>query len=72
MTKKDSFKWGDESDRAFQELKRAMTAAPILATLDFSKSFLVVCDASYQGLRAVLMQEGRPIAFESKNLNKKD
>ena len=41
----------------------------MLRTPDESKPYEVVTDASDFGLGAVLLQEGHPIAFESRNLN---
>lgn len=45
-----------------------MSATPFLALLDFSKSFVVECDASEVGIGAVFHQNGRPIAFYSQAL----
>ncbi|WP_367576064.1 RNase H-like domain-containing protein, partial [Nocardia mangyaensis] len=38
----------------------------MLAFLDFSKPFEVISDALGDGLGAILVHEGRPIAFESR------
>ena len=44
--KKDEFSWTLEATKAFEHLKEAMCQAPVLPTLDFTKTFIVECDAS--------------------------
>jgi hypothetical protein len=60
------FSWTDERQKAFEELKKRLTMAPVLTLLDQSKRFTVYCDASRDGLGCVLMQEGRVIAYASR------
>ncbi|WVZ79126.1 hypothetical protein U9M48_026740 [Paspalum notatum var. saurae] len=71
LTKKNAkFVWGPKCEEGFQELKKLLTTAPVLAQPDVTKPFDVYCDASGQGLGCVLMQEGRVIAYASRQLRK--
>jgi hypothetical protein len=72
LTKKDVFSWTLEATNTFEQLKDVMCKAPILTTPDFTKTFIGECDASGNGIGAVLMQEGRPLAFESRPLKGKE
>jgi hypothetical protein len=60
LTKKDAFSWTPEATKDFEQLKEVMCIAPVLTTLDFTKTFIVECDAMGNGIGAVLMQEGGP------------
>jgi hypothetical protein len=63
LLKKEGFVWPDEATAAFSALKGAVTTTPVLTLPDFTKSFVVECDASTYGFRVVLIQEAHPIAF---------
>jgi hypothetical protein len=65
LTKKDAFSWTPETTKAFEQLKEVMWKSHVLTTPDFTKTFIVECDASGNGIGVVLMQEGRPLALES-------
>ncbi|XP_025685400.1 uncharacterized mitochondrial protein AtMg00860-like [Arachis hypogaea] len=69
LKKNHSWEWSKECQKAFDELKAAITEGPVLALPDYSKVFEVHIDASDYAIGGVLMQEGHPIAFESHNLN---
>ncbi|PHT67810.1 hypothetical protein T459_27297 [Capsicum annuum] len=45
-----------------------MTTVPVLALANFPKPFIIKTDACSKGMEAVLMQEGKPLAYFSKAL----
>ncbi|GJW10878.1 putative nucleotidyltransferase, ribonuclease H [Tanacetum coccineum] len=53
---------------AFQLLKQKLCEAQILALPEGNDDFVVYCDASHQGLGAVLMQREKVIAYASRQL----
>ena len=57
-------------EEAFQSLKTFLTTAPVLAHPDIDRPFDVYCDASKTRLGCVLMQDGRVIAYASRQLKK--
>lgn len=71
LTRKEvPFTWGPEQDVAFQELKRLMTTAPVLAPPDVTKEFHIYPDACNEAMGAVLTQlhdgKHRPVAYLSR------
>ena len=65
MLKTNSTFNNPESSKGLEALKLAVTATPVLAFPNFSKGYIVECDASNSGIEAVLQQECRLIAFFS-------
>ena len=58
LAKKDvTFIWDEQAQTAFDELKLFLTSKPILAFADFSKRFLLFCDASNSGIYSITGSE---------------
>ncbi|GJS87248.1 putative reverse transcriptase domain-containing protein [Tanacetum coccineum] len=60
--------WGEDEESAFQLLKQKLYEAPILALPKGNNDFVIYCDASLQGLGAVLMQREKVIAYAYRQL----
>lgn len=68
LLKKNAIVWTEKAQAAFDKLKQAIVSPLVLKLLDFTKIFIVECDALGKGLGDVLMQEERPIAYLSQAL----
>ncbi|GKC96566.1 putative reverse transcriptase domain-containing protein [Tanacetum coccineum] len=66
--KNKKYIWGENQESAFQLLKQKLCEAPILALPEGNNDFVIYCDASHQGLGAVLMQREKVIAYASRQL----
>jgi transposase InsO family protein len=74
LTRKNAkFLWTESCHQAFDELKRRLTTAPVLAMPDDEGTYILDTDASNQGIGAVLSQiqagEERVVAFASRVLS---
>jgi hypothetical protein len=70
-----SWRWGDVEEAAFQELKRLLTSAPVMALPDLTKPFYLDTDWSRTGIGWTLNQEGsegklKPVLYGSRSLTK--
>ena len=65
----DKFTWSKSCDVAFVGVKQALCNASVLALPYLNRPFEVICDACGVGLGAVLLQDGRPVAFEGKRMS---
>ena len=68
LRKDVKFHWDNHCQKAFEELKRRLTSAPVLTLPSGEGGFVIYSDASYQGLGCVLMQNGKVIAYASQQL----
>ena len=69
LLKKDTkFEWTKDCEKSFYELKTRLTTAPVLTLPDIYRSFDMYCDASRQGIGCVLMQDGKVVAYASRQL----
>ena len=62
------FEWGEECQRSFDKLKALLTEALVLTQPTYGKEYVIFSDASLNGLGCVLMQEGKVVAYASRQL----
>ena len=67
LSTKAQWNWTATCTEAFEGLKHALTHAPVLGIPDLNKPFEVVCDASDSAIGAILIQDGKPIAYEGRD-----
>jgi hypothetical protein len=79
LTKKDApFKWTEECQANFEEIKRIMSSRPILAYPDFETPFELYTDASQEALGAMLAQrhpdtnELHPVAYLGRGTSRQE
>ena len=73
LTRKEViFHWDKLPADAFQKLKDMCCKAPVLAYYDVNKEVIIQCDASKEAVGAVLLQEGRPVAYASRKLRESE
>jgi hypothetical protein len=63
------YEWEEACGEAFETLKGILVKAPVLKLPDFDKEFEIHSDAFDFAIGGILIQEGRPVAFESKKLS---
>ncbi|KAA3465983.1 Transposon Ty3-I Gag-Pol polyprotein [Gossypium australe] len=68
LQKDVKFEWFEKCQRSFEQLKAILTEAPVLVQPELGKEFVIYSDVSLNGLGCVLMQEGKVIAYASRQL----
>jgi len=64
-----TYEWEGACDEAFETLKGILMKVSVLKLPDFDKDFEIHSDAFDFAIGGVLVQEGRPVAFENKKLS---
>ena len=73
LTKRDVlFHWDAPQAGPFQRLKDLCCTAPVLAYYDVKKETTIQCDVRKNAVGAVMLQEGRPVAYASRKLRKSE
>ena len=68
LQKNVRFKWCEKCQASFEKLKAFLTKAMVLTQPTDGKEYVIFNDASLNGLGCVLMQEGKVVAYSSRQL----
>ena len=67
LTRKDTdWIWAEEQEKAFEDVKKLVTEAPVLSYYNPEGEVEIQCDASQKGLGATLLQQGKPVVYISR------
>ena len=62
------FEWTDKCQNSFEQLKGMLVKVPVLTQPTSRKEYTLYSDASGIGLGCMLMQDGKVVAYASKQL----
>ena len=68
LQKDVKFEWSKKCQQCFEKLKMLLTEEPILGQPESGKEFVIYSDASLNDLGYVLVQEGKVVAYASRQL----
>ena len=68
LQKNVKYEWSEKCQISFDKLKAFLTEAPVLTQPTCGKEYVIFSDASLNGLGCVLMQEGKVVAYASRQL----
>ena len=68
LQKNVKFEWSEKCQVSFDKLKAFLTEAPVLTQPTYGKKYMIFSDVSLNGLGCVLMQEGKVVAYASRQL----
>ena len=68
LQKNVRFEWSEKCQASLEKLKAFLTEAPVFTQPTYDKEYVIFSDASLNGLKCVLMQEGKVVAYASRQL----
>ena len=68
LQKNVRFEWSEKCQASFEKLKAFLIEAPVLTQLTYGRECVIFCNASLNGLGCVPMQEGKVVAYASRQL----
>ena len=68
LWKEVKFEWDDKCQSSFEQLKKMLVEAPVLTRPTSGREYVMYSDASKIGLGCVLMQDGKVVAYASRQL----
>ena len=69
MKKEVFFHWDSPQEESFSKLKNILSSTPVLTFYDMKKPVIIPCDVSQSGFGALLLQDGKPVAYVSRALS---